>query len=142
MNHLMRAPALSLAVMLLLTGCVVFPVTTAEDAEQKAVVGVAVEATVEAAIALAVEATISAMDATSDGSGQNAAEDTGEPAAESDAPGQAEEVAAADNAAPMLITPTPDRSGEIAEFIIANTRHFRGDPNAPVVLIEFSDFMV
>jgi protein-disulfide isomerase len=40
----------------------------------------------------------------------------------------------------MLITPTPDRSGEIMAWIVANTRHFRGDPNAPVKIVEFSDF--
>ena len=42
--------------------------------------------------------------------------------------------------APMLITPTPDRSAEISQFVVANTRRFRGNPDAPVVLIEFSDF--
>lgn len=42
--------------------------------------------------------------------------------------------------APLLITPTPDRSGEMMQYIIANTRHFSGSLNAPVVMIEFSDF--
>ena len=41
---------------------------------------------------------------------------------------------------PMLITPTPDRSSEIAAAILPNVRHFIGDKNAPVTLIEFSDF--
>ena len=41
---------------------------------------------------------------------------------------------------PALITPTPDRSAETMAFIIANTRHFKGDPNAPVTIVEFGDF--
>ena len=43
-------------------------------------------------------------------------------------------------ALPVLITPTPDLSGEIAAAILPNVRHFIGDENAPVTLIEFSDF--
>lgn len=46
----------------------------------------------------------------------------------------------ATTSAPMLITPTPDRSGEMMQYIIANTQHFSGSVNAPVVMIEFSDF--
>ena len=41
---------------------------------------------------------------------------------------------------PALITPTPDQSGEIMDYLVLNTRHFKGDPEAPVVIIEFSDF--
>ena len=29
---------------------------------------------------------------------------------------------------------------ELVDTIIAQTRHFKGDPNAPVTIIEFSDF--
>lgn len=49
-------------------------------------------------------------------------------------------VTATVSAAPALITPTPDRSPEINTFIISNTRHFTGNPAAPVTIIEFSDF--
>ncbi len=41
---------------------------------------------------------------------------------------------------PLLITPTPDRSGEIMAMILENTRHFIGDSAAPVSIVEFSDF--
>lgn len=40
----------------------------------------------------------------------------------------------------LLITPTPDRSDEIEQYILARTRHFKGDEDAPVTIIEFSDF--
>jgi len=29
---------------------------------------------------------------------------------------------------------------ELMAFVVGQTRHFKGDPNAPVTLIEFSDF--
>lgn len=32
--------------------------------------------------------------------------------------------------------PTPT----LMEFLISNTQHFRGDPDAPVTMIEFSDY--
>lgn len=156
MNQLTRVSVLGLVVLLLLTGCVIFPVAPAENSDQKAVVDTAVKATVEAAIVLAVEATIAAMDVTSDEAGPSGG-DTGDPAesaaegstssnqgvadAEVDESALEEVEASIDNDAPLLITPTPDRSGEIAEYIVSNTRHFRGDPDAPVVLVEFSDFM-
>ncbi|MBV7337247.1 DsbA family protein [Chloroflexi bacterium TSY] len=58
--------------------------------------------------------------------------------------GEAEEVAEGNetqDTATMLITPTPDHSAEIMEMIIQNTRHFKGNPDAPVVIVEFSDFL-
>jgi hypothetical protein len=33
-----------------------------------------------------------------------------------------------------------ERRQELMAFVIENTRHFKGDPNAPVTLIEFGDF--
>lgn len=49
-----------------------------------------------------------------------------------------------DNAATMLITPTPDRAqgapGELMAVILENTRIFKGDSDAPVTIVEFSDF--
>jgi hypothetical protein len=43
------------------------------------------------------------------------------------------------------IAPTPDedlatKQRELMATLVENTRHFRGDPNAPVTIIEFSDF--
>lgn len=39
--------------------------------------------------------------------------------------------------------PTPDQSAQqnaLMDGVIAVTRHFKGDPDAPVTVIEFSDF--
>ena len=46
--------------------------------------------------------------------------------------------------APSTI-PTPDaeraaQQQELMTAVVEGTRHFRGDPNAPVTIIEFSDF--
>jgi len=34
----------------------------------------------------------------------------------------------------------PANPDELMAFVVGQTRHFKGDPNAPVTLIEFSDF--
>ena len=47
----------------------------------------------------------------------------------------------ASNEATMLITPTPDQSAAIMDIVVQNTRHFRGNPDASVVIVEFSDFL-
>jgi hypothetical protein len=44
-----------------------------------------------------------------------------------------------------IIVPTPDvdpsaQQQELMEMLVSETRHFRGDPNAPITIIEFSDF--
>lgn len=41
--------------------------------------------------------------------------------------------------------PSPDGAGaagnpQLMEYLVTQTRHFRGDPDAPVTLIEFGDF--
>jgi hypothetical protein len=36
--------------------------------------------------------------------------------------------------------PTTTKRATILDAVIAQTRHFKGDPNAPVTLIEFGDF--
>jgi len=41
--------------------------------------------------------------------------------------------------------PSPDSTGaagnpQLMEYLVSQTRHFRGDSNAPVTLIEFGDF--
>lgn len=45
-------------------------------------------------------------------------------------------------AAPAQSGATPGQNGnqEVMSYLIEETRHFKGDPNAPVTLIEFSDF--
>lgn len=47
---------------------------------------------------------------------------------------QANAPVAADNPAPSAPTPT------IMDFVLSDARHFQGNPNAPVTLVEFSDF--
>ena len=49
-------------------------------------------------------------------------------------------VAPTDSALPVLITPMPDQSAAINAFIVSNTRHFTGNSEAKVTIIEFSDF--
>lgn len=55
--------------------------------------------------------------------------------------GQLPESAASVN--PAVVIPTEDRSEEQQQLmasLIPRTRHFIGDPNAPVTIIEFGDF--
>lgn len=35
---------------------------------------------------------------------------------------------------------SPAASGDLMNFLVGQTRHFKGSPDAPVTLIEFSDF--
>ncbi len=47
------------------------------------------------------------------------------------------------NSAPPVVIPTADNSTaqqKLMETVLAKTRHFKGDPNAPVTIIEFGDF--
>jgi protein-disulfide isomerase len=39
-----------------------------------------------------------------------------------------------------LPTPSDAQRTELMDFLVADTRHFKGDPDAPVTIIEFSDF--
>ena len=34
----------------------------------------------------------------------------------------------------------PSNPDELMAFVVSQTRHYKGDPNAPVTIIEFSDF--
>ncbi len=55
---------------------------------------------------------------------------------------QAQSEASVNSGSPVVI-PTADNSAaqqKLMETILAKTRHFRGDPNAPVTIIEFADF--
>jgi len=57
-------------------------------------------------------------------------------------PNQAQSAASVDSGSPVVI-PTADNSAaqqKLMETILAKTRHFRGDPHAPVTIIEFADF--
>lgn len=47
------------------------------------------------------------------------------------------------NADLPIVIPTADNSeaqAQLMETVVAQTRHFRGDPNAPVTIVEFADF--
>jgi len=47
------------------------------------------------------------------------------------------------NSSPPVGIPTADNSAaqqKLMETVLAKTRHFKGDPNAPVTIIEFADF--
>ena len=47
------------------------------------------------------------------------------------------------NSSPPVVIPTADNSAaqqKLMETVLAKTRHFKGDPNAPVTIIEFADF--
>jgi predicted small lipoprotein YifL len=90
------------------------------------------EADLEATVAAMVDAKLTETASTESEEGQT----------ESETPEAQEAVGDASTAPgpPALITPTPDRSGEIMDYLVLNTRHFKGDPDAPVVIIEFSDF--
>ena len=55
---------------------------------------------------------------------------------------QAQSEASVNSSAPVVL-PTEDNSAaqqKLMETIVAQTRHFRGDPNAPLTIIEFADF--
>jgi protein-disulfide isomerase len=44
-----------------------------------------------------------------------------------------------------VTVPTPDadlaaQQQDLMDLVVSQTRHFQGDPNAPVTIIEFSDF--
>jgi hypothetical protein len=43
---------------------------------------------------------------------------------------------------PSPVSGDPGQGGnqEVMDFLIEETRHFKGDPSAPVTIIEFSDF--
>ena len=55
-----------------------------------------------------------------------------------------QQVADADTSVPQAGVPSPaEASGDAEEmmsFLIEETRHFQGNPDAPVTIIEFSDF--
>ncbi|MCK6584163.1 MAG: DsbA family protein [Anaerolineales bacterium] len=57
-------------------------------------------------------------------------------------PNQAQPQASANSGSPVVI-PTQDNSAaqaQLMETVVAQTRHFRGDPDAPVTIVEFADF--
>ena len=128
---------LVLVAVVVLNACVVPTVMPPEEATAAAQVNGDVKATVDAAIALAVKATLTAVSPSEEGN-----DTSGEGDAIATVVTTTTTVEPEDSvAAPLLITPTPDRSAEIMDVILQNTRHFRGDPDASVVIVEFSDFL-
>lgn len=93
---------------------------TPSDDEGSAVATADVQATVEVAVA----ATVSAID----GSGEASTNVEVDNVEASSAEGENDEPEALDEQAQLM------------QWVITNTRHYIGDPNAPVVFIEFSDF--
>ncbi|MGB7204690.1 MAG: hypothetical protein WBD37_04385 [Anderseniella sp.] len=148
LRPLLVVSLLVLAVAVVLNACVMPTIMPSEDAAAIEVSG-AVEATVDAAIALAVKATLTSVSAddritkgTTVNEGQEVAAVTtasaGATSGETDATSTVETGKSTEG--PMLITPTPDRSAEIMGAIAQNTRHFKGNSDAAVVIVEFSDF--
>lgn len=85
-----------------------------------------IAADVEATVEVAVAATVAAMDMAS---GATVVE------IEPETPAEAENGAIDDTESAAI-----DEQAQLMQWVSANTRHYIGDPNAPVVLIEFSDF--
>lgn len=57
-------------------------------------------------------------------------------------PNQAQSEASVNSAAPVVL-PSADNSAaqqNLMERVLAKARHFKGDPNAPITMIEFGDF--
>lgn len=134
---------LMLVAVAVLNACVVPTVVPPADATAAAESGENVKATVDAAIALAVRATLTAVspeDESAANTGESGEEAVAAAPTTVDPPPATVEPAAGE-ATTLLITPTPDRSAEIMDIILQNTRHFRGNPDADVVIVEFSDFL-
>lgn len=150
LRPLLGVSLLVLTIALVLNACVMPTVMPPEDAAAAAEIDGSVEATVNAAIALAVKATLTSV-AADGGTIETAATGEGQEVAAVTTPSGKATTADADatatiepaesTEATLLITPTPDRSAEIMEIILQNTRHFRGNPDASVVIVEFSDFL-
>lgn len=47
---------------------------------------------------------------------------------------------AAPSPVPTVDVARATQAAQLMDYIVANTRHFTGNPDAPVTLIEFSDF--
>lgn len=54
--------------------------------------------------------------------------------------GEAGEQAVVPRINPQAQAAGGDGNEELMEYLISQTRHYKGDPNAPVTLIEFGDF--
>jgi hypothetical protein len=52
----------------------------------------------------------------------------------------AEPVSSTDNQTSQDSGASDTARGELMSFLIEDTRHYKGDPDAPVTIIEFSDF--
>lgn len=74
----------------------------------------------------------------------SAAQGSGKPAASSSGTGGSGANPASANlgANPSSTNPagSPSSTPTLMEFLISETRHFKGDPNAPITIVEFSDY--
>lgn len=90
-----------------------------------------VQAAVEATVVVAVEATLEARNFSPPGQreGQSDNDNFTQTGSQDSAPIHQNE------------SSLPQEDVDLAQYLATNTRHFIGDPNAPVVMIEFSDFL-
>ncbi|MBN2146595.1 MAG: hypothetical protein JW726_04365 [Anaerolineales bacterium] len=65
---------------------------------------------------------------------------TAEPQAAVASPAATQDTVIQPTSQPVATQPSQPSAAELMEFVVGQTQHFRGDPDAPVTLIEFSDF--
>jgi hypothetical protein len=53
---------------------------------------------------------------------------------------EAQAARATEQAQAVMVATQAAANAELMKYLAQNTRHFKGDPNAPVTIIEFSDF--
>ena len=131
--HLSRRVGQVLCVAILILyagGCTNQPTapTMPDAANLEATITAAVAATVEVAVAATIESQTGDSMA---GSGSTPATDEANPSIKGSTLPEPD------------ITPDPTviALAEMSAYVAANTRHYIGDPNAPVVFIEYSDFL-
>lgn len=53
---------------------------------------------------------------------------------------EAQAARATEQAQAVMVATQAAANAELMKYLAQNTRHFKGDPNAPVTIIEFSDY--